>query len=198
MEKMDFLNFYWQYYLNLEDDFSNTTKFVTLDEDNFKTFSIVYQKLLLAVGSECEVLFKELCGFGSEDFKKISDYKAEIKSRNLMPLDNNVRIMRFSKMMKIAPLGEEWPEKTPYWWKKYNEVKHGRSMNYRKANLKNILYALASLYLLEEYLYKKIIKEGDEDFIRPESNLFTLSWKRRFSSMNGAVFELVDETSNVD
>lgn len=194
MNRIEFLNFYWQYYLNLEADFNGATEFVTLDEDNFETFSIVYQKLLLAIGSECEILFKELCDFESEDFKKISDYKAEIKSRNLMLLDNSVRIMKFSKMMKIEPLGEEWPDKTPGWWKQYNEVKHGRSMNYRKANLKNVLYALASLYLLEEYVHKKTIKEDEEDFIRPESNLFTLSWKRRFSSMNQVVLESFDST----
>ena len=42
---------------------------------------------------------------------------------------------------------------------------------------------LASLYLLEEYLHKKVILEGEVDFISPESNLFTLSWERKHSSM---------------
>ncbi|HFM5933950.1 TPA: hypothetical protein ACG8BR_002499, partial [Enterococcus faecium] len=64
--------------------------------------------------------------------------------------------------------------------------------NYKEANLENVLYALASLYLLEEYLHKKVILEGEVDFISPESNLFTLSWERKHSSMQKVTFEKVD------
>ena len=43
MDKAEFTNFYWKYYLHLENEFINTTDFVMLDENNFKTFSIEYQ-----------------------------------------------------------------------------------------------------------------------------------------------------------
>lgn len=42
MDKAEFTNFYWKYYLHLENEFINTTDFVMLDENNFKTFSIEY------------------------------------------------------------------------------------------------------------------------------------------------------------
>ncbi|HBB6794409.1 TPA: hypothetical protein KB899_002331, partial [Enterococcus faecium] len=95
-------------------------------------------------------------------------------------------------LTSLKPFGDGWPEDTPDWWKIYNRVKHGRSSNYKEANLENVLYALASLYLLEEYLHKKVILEGEVDFISPESNLFTLSWERKHSSMQKVTFEKVD------
>lgn len=192
MDKAEFTNFYWKYYLHLENEFINTTDFVMLDENNFKTFSIEYQKLLLAIGSECEIIFKELCGFDSSSNKSITDFKAVIKSSELMCLDNGVRVMNSLTLTSLKPFGDGWPEDTPDWWKIYNRVKHGRSSNYKEANLENMLYALASLYLLEEYLHKKVILEGEVDFISPESNLFTLSWERKHSSMQKVTFEKVD------
>lgn len=42
----------------------------------------------------------------------------------------------------------------------YNKVKHKRVHNYRKANLKNVVNALAGLYILENYFVKYI---GDRD-----------------------------------
>lgn len=193
MDKAEFTNFYWKYYLHLENEFINTTEFVMLDENNFKTFSIEYQKLLLAIGSECEIIFKELCGFDSDDgSKNINSFKTEIASSNLMGLDNNVRIMGAVTLDVLEPFGEKWPSETPKWWRKYNNVKHGRSRNYKEANLENVLLALASLYLLEEYLHKKLILEGEVDFISPESNLFALSWERKYSSMDKVTFEELD------
>ncbi|WP_427813828.1 hypothetical protein ACQKTA_00695 [Enterococcus sp. 22-H-5-01] len=191
MDKKQYLNFYWQYYLHLEHDFSNTTEFVTLDIANFKTFSIEYQKLLLAIGSECEILFKELCDFESNSPKKMHHYKSKIKSEKLMELDNRVRVINFAKTIMLQPLGEKWPEVTPYWWRRYNEVKHGRSINYKQANLENVLNALASLYLLEEYVHRKIIKKNEIDLIVPESNLFSLLWTKRTEPTNKMTLEYI-------
>ena len=177
----------------MENEFINTTEFVMLDENNFETFSIEYQKLLLAIGSECEIIFRELCGFASDDrSKNIADFRDEIKSSNLMDLNNHVHIMGVSSLSSIEPFGETWPNQTPTWWREYNNVKHGRTLNYKKANLENVLYTLASLYLLEEYLHRKVRKQNEEDFIRPESNLFALSWERKYSSMDKVTLEEVD------
>ncbi|MFI3616987.1 hypothetical protein [Enterococcus avium] len=193
MDKVQFTNFYWKYYIHLENEFINTTEFVMLDENNFETFSIEYQKLLLAIGSECEIIFRELCGFASDDrSKNIADFRDEIKSSNLMDLNNHVHIMGVSSLSSIEPFGETWPNQTPTWWREYNNVKHGRTLNYKKANLENVLYTLASLYLLEEYLHRKVRKQNEEDFIRPESNLFALSWERKYSSMDKVTLEEVD------
>ena len=48
--------------------------------------------------------------------------------------------------------------KVPSWWNDYNQLKHNRVINYKLANLGNVLNALAGLYILE-LLYKDIIIE---------------------------------------
>ncbi len=49
------------------------------------------------------------------------------------------------------------------WWQAYNDIKHRRTQsneagryNYTKANLKNVLYAMAALYILNRKLYDSL------------------------------------------
>ena len=71
--------------------------------------------------------------------------------------------------------------KTPLWWNDYNSVKHDRtgryerhSLNYSKANLKNLFYAFSALFSLEIKLME-IAKTHDDDTISTgmESQLFS-------------------------
>ena len=52
---------YWQHFLALEADFAATSRYVEFSRENFSTFSVEYAKLLLAVGSEIDVLCKIAC-----------------------------------------------------------------------------------------------------------------------------------------
>ena len=52
---------YWQHFLALEADFAATSRYVEFAQQNFATFSIEYAKLLLAIGSEVDVLCKIIC-----------------------------------------------------------------------------------------------------------------------------------------
>jgi hypothetical protein len=52
---------YWQHFLALEADFTSTARYVEFSVSNFSTFSIEYAKLLLAIGSEVDVLCKVIC-----------------------------------------------------------------------------------------------------------------------------------------
>ncbi len=67
------------------------------------------------------------------------------------------------------------------WWKKYNAVKHNRNSNedgakenYKYANLKNTINALAGLYQIEIYLYSVIPHKPSIETPLPGSRLFTL------------------------
>ena len=52
---------YWQHFLALEADFAATSRYVEFAEPNFKTYSTEFTKLLLAIGSEVDVLCKIIC-----------------------------------------------------------------------------------------------------------------------------------------
>lgn len=51
---------YWNYFLELEEEFLLTQKYVTFDKLNFNTFSAEYIKLIQAVCSEIDVVAKEI------------------------------------------------------------------------------------------------------------------------------------------
>lgn len=70
------------------------------------------------------------------------------------------------------------------WWSDYNSVKHNRTIfnkskriNYYKANLKNVIYSLAALYVLEIALLQQSGNKNNlQSFINKsemfEKNLF--------------------------
>ena len=63
MNTNEFQKVFWSYYLNLEEKFINTTKYVEVTKDNYLTYSIEYTSLLLNICSEIDVIFKEICNF---------------------------------------------------------------------------------------------------------------------------------------
>ena len=49
-----FVRSYWDYYLELEEEFINTKKYVAFEKANGKTYSLEYLKLMQAVCSEID------------------------------------------------------------------------------------------------------------------------------------------------
>ena len=57
----EFINMYWSQYILLEKEFVSTLHFLTLDSSNESAFSQAYSKLILELGSEIDVVFKQYC-----------------------------------------------------------------------------------------------------------------------------------------
>ena len=178
MTRDEFISKYWNHYLILEEDFIKTNRYVDLDESNFKVYSVEFLKQLQAICSEVEALFKEISGITAiKGTFTINDYAKFILSKDSWMSDiveKNINIKR--KDIRLTPF-KNWDEnrasKSLSWWKDYNSVKHNRIINYKKANLKNVLDSLSALYLLEMYLLKKVCKEKNNknDIPDRESNL---------------------------
>ena len=60
---------YWNYFLELEEEFLLTQKYVTFDKLNFNTFSAEYIKLIQAVCSEIDVVAKEIASYFNSSFE---------------------------------------------------------------------------------------------------------------------------------
>ena len=69
----------------------------------------------------------------------------------------------------------------PFWWSDYNKVKHNRTsvingdvmrINYSKANLKNVSYAFAALYVLEVSYMEAVGTQNDLEAFADYSKLF--------------------------
>ena len=61
---------YFRYFKILEDKFVDTLRFVELSSENFKTYSIEFDNLIISIGSELDVFFKVACNFNLNDRKK--------------------------------------------------------------------------------------------------------------------------------
>lgn len=175
MDRKEFCKHHWEYYLVLERDFLQSERYVSfeLGEDylydgiehddygNSTTFSDEFIKQYQAICSEVDVILKSICtelGNPSADdmqhgytptvlqtWANVITQKVKFKDVELQPFSN----------WKQSP-----DYKSPDWWTPYNKVKHKRVHNYRKANLKNVVNALAGLYILENFFVKFI---GDRD-----------------------------------
>lgn len=185
MTRIEYLKQHWEYYCVLEEDFYNTMRYVELDLGdnslysgtpvsnfgNSMTYSIEFVKQYQSISSAIEDILKAICAqlnstdagnmerdytptiLGDAFFQKVVGQKVQVRRQELQPFMN----------WSVAPY------KSPDWWSAYNDVKHNRNAEFMKANLKNVLNALAGLYILNQYLVKKISDEQGEQFDVPSS-----------------------------
>lgn len=191
-----FVRSYWNYYLELEEQFIATKKFVEFDVANFATYSVEYLKLFQAVCSEIDVVAKMLAEEYDVSFKKIEikniqkwGYYLQAAYPNIEDISvlfnrdytvipwNNWKYERYSDKNNALRYRLIKGKETPFWWTAYNNVKHERTslfkngkMNYTRANQKNLVYAFAALFVLER-LYLDSTTE-DIEYAYGESALF--------------------------
>ena len=174
-----FVRSYWDYYLDLEEQFLQTKKYIAFDIYNQNAYSVEFLKLMQAVCSEIDVVAKEVAAKLEPSFKV--DKTTNIQKwgyvlQNRLPQILTAEVV-FNHDIRVTPW-ENWiyeqyrdsknalryrlkdKSKTPKWWKAYNDVKHQRTkldtngqLNYTQANLINLIQSFAALYILEtEYL----------------------------------------------
>jgi len=186
---------HWNYFLALEKDLEEISRFVELTSDNNKTYSIEISKLLFSASSEVDVVLKSLCKLIAPNKRRnnIDDYREVIKE--LLPdlVEEKVYIPKFG--LSFQPL-KNWEEKelNPFWWKSYNNVKHHRNKSYNEANLKNALNALAALLIVVTYYYQqefsndkgKLVSLKEISYkIQDQPNLIRLDEKNYYSNYVG-------------
>lgn len=159
---------HWQYYLTLEDDFRHSFRYVEPCKENEHAYSVEYVRLLLAIGSEVDVVLKQICASLGKQGNNIKEYQEAICSSNSNTVLNTTVKMPGAGFMQITPW-DSWFAPTPAkpdWWGSYNDVKHGRSENFKKANFKNVRDGLAGLFLACVHLGKL---EGVKELIPPSA-----------------------------
>lgn len=182
MNIKEFEKSYINHYKLLEEDFKSTFSYVTLESDNYNTYSSIYLKILLSIGSEIDILKKYLASLIKSDFDESKDNPNKI----IVEFDNEFKNLEI-KLISCDEIIKPWNyNKEPDWWTAYNEIKHNRLSTaskfnsdkkyYQFANLKNVLYALSALYSLEMYVYRLLsLKSGEELFIPTIKTLFCMN-----------------------
>lgn len=180
-------NDYWKYYKMLEEKFVESLKYVELDSANYSTYSIDFANQLNAIGSELDVFFKVASKFNLDSRKTIIDYYDEI-NKCFTDIKKQEIIMEEKRNIKIKPF-QNWDRsqasKSLDWWNAYNNIKHGRVMNMKDANLENVLNILGALFILEMYFFKEIYDKAIDkstilDVPKEGSKLFRLAnWETK-------------------
>lgn len=157
---------HWSYYMSLEDDLIETSRYVEICEENFATYSTQFTRLLLAAASEVDVVAKQLCRQidPTGTHGNINDYRNVIVPK--FPAIPAMQLGIQWNPVRVKPW-ESWGAPTPSnpdWWRAYNDVKHERNANFKSASLRNALAAIAGLHCLVRHL--------EEDKGQPQQSRF--------------------------
>ena len=177
----------WAFYLRLENDFIKSLNYVEFTTDNYSTYSIEFERLLLSICSEVDVLCKLLCKeiAPAQSPSKIFEYTSILCGFSDFA-SSKVRFERTG--LEIAPFSTMTPQCSPSWWQAYNKVKHARTENenYKNGNLENVFMSLSALYILNRYYCKKITTSRLNNEPNPRSQLFNMvGWQINIPVGNG-------------
>jgi hypothetical protein len=162
---------HWNYFLALESDLLQVSRYIEFTGSNFRTHSIELSHLLLASASEIDVIAKGICKllYPGSNPRNIVNYRNAIIGGLPEFAKEMIYIPRFN--LKMRPWYNWTQGKTPLWWESYNKVKHERNEYFPQANLKNVLNSMGALLISVFYFYKlKFMSDGqpvvaDDDVI---------------------------------
>lgn len=140
----------WNYYLTLETDISNTSRYIEpCGQENVHSFE--FAKILILACTELESVFKLLCFeiTGEQPEGSIGKYKEIILGKYPHITDAVAFVSRWGK--SISPF-QGWDNGKLSWWSAYQEVKHNRGEHFSGASYSNAVYALSALYISIFYL----------------------------------------------
>lgn len=187
MDREKFYKAFWVNYLQIEKELIESFKYVELSVDNYNTYSSKFLKIFLQVGSEIDVCFKEYIKLISTNNRceNIIDYKNELLNNDMDFFDEEVNCNTINILIK--PWNDLQNNNNLCWWTAYNKVKHQRTdqitinnitkESYKFANLENVIFSLAGLYILLMNIFSKINGYNDDSPV-PNSKLFKMNSPR--------------------
>jgi hypothetical protein len=156
-------NIHWPYYLSIESDVDKLSRYIEFTEDNYSTYSVELVRIFLSICSEVDVVMKEICAVISPTStpSSINQYKDIIKTELPGLITESAISSKFGLCFQPW-IKWESGKISPDWWVQHNNVKHQRNNYYYQANLRNVLEALAALYIANIYLHFVACKENSE------------------------------------
>jgi len=156
------INHHWNYFLAIEKDLENLTRYIEFSKNNLQTYSIEIAHILLSSSSEVDVMLKQFCKLIEPNAhpERINDYKSIILSSGSDIVNQKILISRYG--LEYKPF-ENWiiNDENSDWWKSYNKVKHNRNSFYHQANLQNVANSVGALLLVNILYYEKLFSRND-------------------------------------
>ena len=173
---------HWNYFLSIENDLEEASRYVEFSLNNYSIYSLEFARILLSTSSEIDVISKLICEKINPDkveeiqnggegrrgrFMNMDDY------RSIIPLEEKINISeslilipRFKLEMK--PWKVWLSNINPQWWKSYNNVKHKRNEYFQEATLENCLNSVAGLMSLLQ-LYSILLQASNTETYEGDS-----------------------------
>lgn len=218
LNRKEFIERYWKYYLILEKNFLDVEQYLAIDEINYSAFSNEYIKQYQTICSEIDAIAKSYCREIDNKFRggNINKYRECIVSKNndfanrkIILIDREITVSPWEDWNctkdKLSNQNENIKSNNPDWWNKYNNIKHRRTTindetklpYYKLANQKNVIYSLAALFQLEMYYYRLLWEkqfQSEPDIPDPPSKLFMIeNWESKWLMLGEEIFgEVVD------
>lgn len=171
-----FQEIYWNYYLQLENEFFSLETFCAIDKENNNSYSTKYLQLMLSICGEIDTICKRLCKCIDEtldiDTTGINDYR-KILTEAYPKLYNEKVAIKHHTYNQVQPFKAWKTQHNPGWWSVYNKIKHHRDEvwnnkeAYKHANQKNVVSSLCALYIILEYwaVYTYVLNtEEDKEY----------------------------------
>ena len=151
---------YWTYFLAMERDLEALSRYVDFATANMTTFSLEMARILLAAGSEADVLLKAICKREDPSARAgtIGAYFKVISSELPNVISFEVQLPRWG--LSLVPW-EDWAnDDPPDWWTSHNKVKHHRSDHFDRANLQYTIESVSAVYVLNLYWNPRAAVDG--------------------------------------
>ena len=179
---------HWNYFLAIESDLENLSRYIEFIDANFNTYSIELAHLLLASSSESDVVLKELCALLCPDEKRenINDYRKIIKSNVPEFINESIYIKRYG--VSVKPWDNWNGDNNPDWWASYNNVKHERNQYFDQANLRYTISSVGGLLVTCYYYYKKLFEKESGAILEPKIVTEKLQQKSKFVQLDNSYY----------
>lgn len=158
---------HWNYFLAIEQDVDNLSRYVEFSQSNFASYSIEIARILMTSTQEIDVLMKQICNHLGNNSKDEQGYCSFISGQFPKLPSIEVEVARYG--LRFKPFCDWASNKTPIWWTANNKVKHQRHTHYNQASLENMLNSVCGLLIANLYYYEVVLSALDE--IWPGSRL---------------------------
>jgi len=163
---------HWNYFLMLEADLANLARYVDLNPNNYKTYSLELSRLLVSACGEVDSILRQICQPQNTNPRQgwnIDGYKNYITNAYPSFSGTSVTIPRYGLELKPWDNWQEPQSTNPEWWRGHNGIKHSRHDDFQKGNLKNVLNAMGGLYIALIYLHEP---KNEAHLMTPTPSLF--------------------------
>ncbi|MDR3058918.1 MAG: hypothetical protein LBU84_12360 [Prevotella sp.] len=188
---------YWSVYKNLENEIIDLSYKIHFDENQLSVYSIKIAELLLRCSVEIESIAKDLFFeeggtipidengnyhdlYFDTDCIQLLEEKWALSEKIVLVTAVNFHFnLEENKILTPLKKANKRGTSSADWIKAYQAVKHNRSMNLSKGNIKHLIRAMAALYLLNIYYRNEkypLMANFDDSFDNNKlgSDLFSL------------------------